>query len=84
MAPHQNRTKQGQTVAPLARITVGIGSRTCLANLSWDILAHGRTNVAGISRFEGEVDRHSGIYELHSCAICRVNVGSLVNVVSNS
>jgi len=38
MVPHQNGTKQGQTVAPLARIAVGVASRTCLANLSWGIL----------------------------------------------
>jgi len=30
---------------------------------------HGRTNVAGISRF-GEVGRHSGLFEFRSCALC--------------
>jgi len=31
--------------------------------------SHGRTNVAGFSRF-GEVAQHSGLYEFHSCALC--------------
>ena len=29
------------------------------------------TNVAGISRFGGEVAQHSGLHEVHNCALCR-------------
>jgi len=54
----------------LGCFTVRVASRTCLANLSSDILATWRTVVAEISRFGGEISRHSMMYEFHSCALC--------------
>jgi len=59
---------------PLCRFPVSVAIRTCLAHLSWDILATWpKTNVAGISRI-GERAPHSGLYEFHSCTLgCEVS-----------
>jgi len=46
-------------------------SKTCLANLTWDILGKCRTNVAGIFRFGVEVARKQGFYKFHSWTRCR-------------
>jgi len=53
---------------PLGCFPVDLASRTCLTSLSWAFWIHGRTNVVVISEF-GEVVRHSGLCEFHSCAL---------------
>jgi len=57
---------------PPGRIPVSVAGRDRPTSLNWVILDAGRTNAAGISRFGGEVSRHSGDYEFHSCPFCRV------------
>jgi len=55
---------------PLGRFPVDMANRTssifrgALWTRAW-------TNVAGISRFGGEVAQHSGLHEVHNCALCR-------------
>jgi len=53
---------------PLDRFPVGVASRTNLVNPG-TLSTHGRTNVAGNSRF-GDEARYSELYEFHSCALC--------------
>jgi len=68
MASHQSGTKQDQTVAPLARITVGAASRIFLANISWDILdTWSNQRIWDISiRRSGSTFRASRISQLHA------------------
>ena len=62
---------------PLGCFPMDVASRICLANLHWfghvskKYSGHkGRTNVARVSRFGGEVAWYSRFYEFHSCALC--------------
>jgi len=81
LAPHQDRTKEGRRCSQsnwsLDDIwvafpwvwTTGLASPV-FRRAFW---IHGRTNVVVFSQF-GEVVRHSGLCEFHSCAICRDSV----------
>ena len=57
---------------PLGCFPVGVSSRTCLVNLSWDILDTWLNQLSwDISIWKsGLMDWHSGFYEFHSCALC--------------
>jgi len=78
LAPRQEGAKQDRRCTRaiwflgriLGRFPVGVASRYCLSNLSWYILDPWPKNTAGVSRF-AEVAEHSGLYEFHSCALCR-------------
>jgi len=76
LAPHQDGTQQGRRCShsiglgrPLGRFPVGLARRLASPVFRWVFWTHGRTNVAGISRFV-EVGRHSELCEFHSCALC--------------
>jgi len=78
LALHQDGTKQGRRCShstwslddlwvafPLVW-PVGLASPV----FRWAFWTNGRTHVTMISQF-GEVVRHSGLCEFHSCAVCR-------------
>ena len=48
---------------------MGLASRACLTSLSWAFWIHGRTAVVVFSQVEAV--RYSGLFEFHSCALCR-------------
>jgi len=57
---------------PLGHFPVGVTSRTCLANISWDILDTHRINVVEISRFGGDMTSVSSQKFLHRANVCFV------------
>jgi len=79
LAPHQKGTKQGRRCSHStwsmndlwAAFPWVYPARLASSVFRGTYCTHARTNVAGISRF-GEVVRHSGLCEFHSCALCRI------------
>ena len=77
LAPHRDGTNRRPEIQshhlvfdqPLGHFPVGVASRTCPAYFPGTFWSRGRT--VEISPF-GEVARRSGLYEFHSCALCRV------------